>query len=81
MAAKIEKITNEGQVTIPTEIREKYGLKPGTEVLFITIDDVIIIRPVSKKIANEDASSFISFREALLKVIKEDADLLKKLAE
>ena len=53
LSAKIEKITNEWQVTIPTEIREKYGLKPGTEVLFITIDDVIIIRPISKTMTAE----------------------------
>jgi AbrB family looped-hinge helix DNA binding protein len=29
------KITSKGQVTIPKEIRERFGLLPGTEVEFI----------------------------------------------
>ncbi len=29
------KITSKGQVTIPQEIRERFGLLPGTEVTFV----------------------------------------------
>jgi AbrB family looped-hinge helix DNA binding protein len=33
------KITSKGQVTIPKEIREEFGLLPGTEVEFVSDDD------------------------------------------
>ena len=41
------KITSKGQVTIPVEIRERFGLLPHTEVEFtIRDDDVVLRRPV-----------------------------------
>ncbi len=30
------RITAKGQVTIPKKLREKFGLRPGTEVEFVT---------------------------------------------
>jgi AbrB family looped-hinge helix DNA binding protein len=41
------KITSKGQVTIPQEIREKFGFLPHTEVEFIVEDDKV--RLVKKK--------------------------------
>ncbi len=41
------KITTKGQVTIPQEIREKFGFLPYTEVEFIVEDDKV--RLVKKK--------------------------------
>jgi AbrB family looped-hinge helix DNA binding protein len=38
------KITSKGQVTIPQEIRERYGLLPGTEVEFEVEGDSVLIR-------------------------------------
>ena len=29
------KITSKGQVTIPQDLREKYGFRPGTEIEFL----------------------------------------------
>ena len=41
------KITSKGQVTIPVEIRERFGLLPHTEVEFtIREGDVVLRRPV-----------------------------------
>lgn len=37
------RITNNGQVTIPIEIREKAGLLPGTEVEFILEEQAVKI--------------------------------------
>ena len=37
------RITSKGQVTIPQEIREKFGLLPGMEVRFITEENKAII--------------------------------------
>ena len=53
------KITSKGQVTIPQELRERYGLHPQTEVKFSNGDGGVVIRPArSKK---------VRFREWILK--------------
>jgi AbrB family looped-hinge helix DNA binding protein len=38
------RITSEGQVTIPVEIREKLGLVPDTEVEFEVIGDAVYLK-------------------------------------
>jgi len=39
-------ITTKGQVTIPQNIRDKFGFLPHTEVEFIEENDTIILRKV-----------------------------------
>lgn len=43
------KITSKGQVTIPQEMRERYGLHPQTEVEFAGGDGGVMIRPARTK--------------------------------
>ncbi len=38
------KITSKGQVTIPVEIRERFGLLPQTEVEFTIRDGHVVLR-------------------------------------
>lgn len=38
------RITSEGQVTIPAEVREQAGFRPGEEVEFVVEGDTIRIR-------------------------------------
>ena len=38
-------VTSKGQVTIPQRIRNRYGLKPGTAVEFVTERDKVQLRP------------------------------------
>lgn len=38
------KVTTEGQVTIPKEIRESLGVKPGDEIEFEETDDGYLLR-------------------------------------
>jgi AbrB family looped-hinge helix DNA binding protein len=40
----VMKITSKGQVTIPQDIREKAGLLPGTEVVFVMKGKSVSIR-------------------------------------
>lgn len=40
------KITSKGQVTIPKEIRDEFGLLPGTEVEFVAEDREVKVRKV-----------------------------------
>ena len=37
-------ITSKGQVTIPKELRERYGLLPGTQVAFEERDGEVVLR-------------------------------------
>ncbi|CAN5183678.1 AbrB/MazE/SpoVT family DNA-binding domain-containing protein [soil metagenome] len=43
------KITSKGQVTIPQELRERYGLHPATEVEFAGGEGGVVIRPARTK--------------------------------
>ena len=45
------KITSKGQVTIPQDIREKYGFMPETEVLFQMRDngELVVTKDKTKK--------------------------------
>lgn len=38
------RITSKGQVTIPQDIRERFGLLPHTEVEFVTEGNVVVLR-------------------------------------
>ncbi|MBW3631319.1 MAG: AbrB/MazE/SpoVT family DNA-binding domain-containing protein [Gemmatimonadetes bacterium] len=42
------KITTKGQVTIPQEIRERFGLLPGTEVAFEAEGGTVRLRKIQK---------------------------------
>ena len=46
---KSVKISKGLQITIPAEIREKYDLKDGDELLIIDLETEIIVRPVKKE--------------------------------
>ena len=38
------RITSKGQVTIPQDIRERYGLLPHTEVEFVVTGESVVLR-------------------------------------
>ena len=61
-------ITPKGQVTIPTEIREKLKLKPGDKVTYVDTASGILLKPAKK-----DMSSDFGF----LKDRKKPADIQK----
>lgn len=70
------KITSKGQVTIPAEIREDMGLTPGTDVVFLELDDMVIIKK-----SEELLSAFKVFekRARELKLTKKDiTELVEK---
>lgn len=43
------RVTSKGQVTIPIELRERFGIEPGSEVEFAAQDDAIVIRRKSMR--------------------------------
>ena len=44
MALELTRLSEKGQVVIPTEVRRKMGLKEGTKLLVIGLEDVIVLR-------------------------------------
>jgi len=38
------RITEKGQATIPKELREKYDLEPGDEVVWVDTEDGIVVK-------------------------------------
>jgi AbrB family looped-hinge helix DNA binding protein len=47
---KSMKIGERGQVTIPKEIRDRFGLRPETEVEFRVVKDAIILEKKPKRL-------------------------------
>jgi AbrB family looped-hinge helix DNA binding protein len=45
------KIGERGQVIIPKDLRDRFGLKPKTEVEFLVVDNSIVLRKKSRTIA------------------------------
>lgn len=40
----MSKVTIKGQVTIPNNVRQRLGIKPGDEIEFVQNDDDIVLR-------------------------------------
>lgn len=38
------KMTTRGQITVPTEVRKKFGLKPGDVLCFLEVDGSIVLK-------------------------------------
>ena len=44
MTLELTRLSEKGQVVIPTEVRRKMGLKEGTRFLVIGLEDIIVLR-------------------------------------
>ena len=42
-------VTSKGQLVVPSRIRRRFGIKPGTRVNFVEEGDRIIFQPVTKE--------------------------------
>ena len=42
--SKSTRVTEKGQATIPKELREKYDLEPGDEVVWVDTDEGIVVK-------------------------------------
>ena len=44
MALELTRLSQKGQVVIPTQVRRKMGLKEGTKFLVFGLEDIIVLR-------------------------------------
>lgn len=42
-------VTSKGQLVVPSRLRRKYGIKPGTKICFIERDNEIVFQPVTRE--------------------------------
>ena len=50
------RITSKGQVTIPKELRERFGLLPGTEVAYLAEDGRVFVEHVFAACATDQGA-------------------------
>lgn len=42
-------VTSKGQLVVPSQIRRRYGIKPGTRIHFVEEGNRIIFQPVTRE--------------------------------
>jgi len=72
ISVKSVRISKGLQITIPSEIREKYDLKDGDELLIIDLETEMVIRPIKKKANLLDLVGEFDTKESFDAVMEHD---------
>ena len=48
MATPLSKLTSQGQISVPAEVRRKLGLVPGSVIEWIDEDGKMVVRPAGR---------------------------------
>lgn len=75
---KFSKLTTKGRVTLPAELRKKYGLKPGMKIAFKEKNDQLILQPVNKKYI-EELAGLLGLKGKHLKSLMEEKKIERML--
>ena len=73
IVSKIRKVGNSSAVILPKEIMQRLNLQQGDEVNLIDSEDGILLSPYDEKASHQ--------MELAAKVMRENRNMLKKLAE
>ena len=57
---KVSKVLYKGLVSIPLEIREKLGLRPGTKMIVYATEDGVVLRKAELFFARESPGGLLS---------------------
>ncbi len=77
---ELAKVTSEGQITIPIEIRKKLGSKEGSKVLFLEEAGRIYLTNSSMEAIREAQLAFVGEAERVGLETKEDViEMMKEL--
>lgn len=75
---KLAKLTTNGRVTIPAQLRKKYNLTPGKRVKFETTGDEIKIIPLTTPDEVKANIGFLGTKGKLLKALMREKKLEKE---
>jgi len=64
-------VTTKGQVVIPSKIRQRFGIKKGTQVFVYEKDGEIVVKPITDEYIEAMAGT-IGTKGKLLKALKEE---------
>lgn len=65
-------VTSKGQIVIPSRLRRKFGIKPGTRVNFIDEADSIRIIPITSETIKSNIGFLGKDGPSLLKALMEE---------
>jgi AbrB family looped-hinge helix DNA binding protein len=71
-------VSEKGQVVIPVELREKYGIKKGTAVKFFEMDGEIRLVAMTKALIRKN-SGILNTKGKLLKLLAEEKKFEREL--
>lgn len=66
-------VTSKGQLVVPSRLRRKYGIKPGTKVCFIERDNEILFQPVTREYIRSVCGMLKSETSVTQELLKERA--------
>jgi AbrB family looped-hinge helix DNA binding protein len=72
-------VTTKGQLVIPSKLRRKFGIKPGTRVNFFEEADGIKIKPVTSEIIKANIGFLGKDGPNLLKALMEEKKIEREL--
>lgn len=67
------RVTSKGQLVVPSRLRRKYGIKPGTKIRFIERDSEILFQPVTGEYIRSVCGMLKSETSATQELLKERA--------
>ena len=47
------RVSRNGQIVIPSHIRDRYGIRPGTKVCFIEREQEVVFRPFTRDLVRK----------------------------
>jgi AbrB family looped-hinge helix DNA binding protein len=71
---KLSKVTSNGRITIPAELREQYGLTTDRRVKFETTEDGIRIIPLATPEEIKANIGFLGTKGKMLKALMDDKE-------
>lgn len=66
-------VTSKGQLVVPSRLRRKYGIKPGTKICFIERDNEIVFQPVTREYIRSVCGMLKSETSATEELLRERA--------
>jgi AbrB family looped-hinge helix DNA binding protein len=66
-------VTSKGQLVVPSRLRRKFGIKPGTRIRFIERDNEILFQPLTREYVRTVCGMLKAKGSATRELLKERA--------